>query len=91
GFNNVDLNEELTKKQEELEIVKEELVKKEEELNKSREDLAKKEEELVKVPLLGTISCGNPIEAIENPDEWFTLPASLIPTRETVFTLQASG
>ena len=54
-------------------------------------EYAKKEEELVKVPLLGTISCGNPIEAIENPDEWFTLPASLIPTRETVFTLQASG
>ena len=54
-------------------------------------EFAKKDEELIKVPLLGTISCGNPIEAIENPDEWFTLPASLIPTRETVFTLQASG
>ena len=54
-------------------------------------EYAKKDEELVKVPLLGTVSCGNPIEAIENPDEWFTLPASLIPSRETVFTLQASG
>lgn len=51
----------------------------------------KEEEELVKVPLLGRISCGNPIEAIENPDDWFTLPASLIPARETIFTLKASG
>ncbi len=54
-------------------------------------EYAKKDEEIVKVPLLGKISCGNPIEAINNPDEWFTLPASLIPNRQTVFTLQASG
>lgn len=55
-------------------------------------EFAKKDdEELVKVPLLGRISCGNPIEAIENPDDWFILPASLIPARETIFTLKASG
>lgn len=55
-------------------------------------EFAKKDdEELIKVPLLGRISCGNPIEAIENPDDWFTLPASLIPARETIFTLKASG
>jgi len=54
-------------------------------------EYAKKEEEIVKVPLLGKVSCGNPIEAINNPDEWFTIPANLIPRRETVFTLQASG
>lgn len=55
-------------------------------------EFAKKDdEELVKVPLLGRISCGNPIEAIENPDDWFTLPACLIPARETIFTLKASG
>lgn len=54
-------------------------------------EYAKKDEEIVKVPLLGKVACGNPIEAIENPDDWFTLPASLIPARETIFTLQASG
>lgn len=54
-------------------------------------EFSKKEEDLVKVPLLGKISCGSPIEAIENPDDWFTLPASLIPAKETVFTLKASG
>lgn len=55
-------------------------------------EYAKKEEsEMVKVPLLGKVACGNPIEAIEDPSEWFTLPASLIPSRETVFTLECSG
>lgn len=54
-------------------------------------EFAKKDEEIVKVPLLGTISCGSPIEAIENPNDWFTLPASLIPAKETIFTLKASG
>ncbi len=55
-------------------------------------EFAKKEDaELVKVPLLGKVACGNPIEAIEDPSEWFTLPASLIPSRETVFTLECTG
>ena len=51
----------------------------------------KKEEEVVKVPLLGRVACGNPIEAIENPDDWFSIPVNLIPARETIFTLQCSG
>lgn len=50
-----------------------------------------KDEELVKVPLLGKVTAGNPIEAIENPDEYFTLPANLIPAKETIFTLKVSG
>lgn len=50
-----------------------------------------KSEEIVKVPLLGKISCGNPIEAIEQPNEFFDLPASLIPPKETIFTLKCSG
>ena len=51
----------------------------------------KEKEDVVSVPLLGKISCGSPIEAIENPDEFFTLPASLIPARESIFTLKCSG
>jgi len=50
-----------------------------------------KDEELVKVPLLGKVSCGNPIEAIEQPNEFFTIPATLIPAKESVFTLKCSG
>ncbi len=48
-------------------------------------------ENVIKVPLLGKITAGNPIEAIENPDTYFDLPASLIPNKEEIFTLKVSG
>ncbi|MDD4705895.1 MAG: transcriptional repressor LexA [Bacilli bacterium] len=54
-------------------------------------EYASKDEEIVKVPLLGKVTAGNPIEAIENPDELFSLPASLIPRKESIFTLKVSG
>lgn len=50
-----------------------------------------KNEEVVEVPLLGKITAGNPIEAIENPNEYFSLPAYLIPKSKEVFTLNVSG
>ncbi|MBR1376552.1 MAG: transcriptional repressor LexA [Bacilli bacterium] len=48
-------------------------------------------EDVVEVPLLGKITAGSPIEAIETPDEFFALPASLVPKNEEVFTLKVSG
>lgn len=48
-------------------------------------------EDVVKVPLLGKITAGSPIEAIEMPDEYFDLPISLVPNKEQVFTLLVSG
>lgn len=48
-------------------------------------------EDIVKVPLLGKVTAGSPIEAIETPNEFFDLPASLIPNKETVFTLLVDG
>ena len=54
-------------------------------------EFAPKDEEIVKVPLLGKVTAGSPIEAIENPDEFFSLPANLIPSRESIFTLKVSG
>ncbi len=54
-------------------------------------EYAPKDEEIVKVPLLGKVTAGNPIEAIENPDELFSLPANLIPPKESIFTLKVSG
>ncbi len=47
--------------------------------------------DLIKVPLLGKITAGNPIEAIERPNEFFSLPASLVPAKESIFTLEVSG
>ncbi|MDD4036615.1 MAG: transcriptional repressor LexA [Bacilli bacterium] len=46
---------------------------------------------VIEVPLLGTITAGNPIEAIETPNEYFSLPINLIPLRKEVFTLLISG
>jgi repressor LexA len=41
--------------------------------------------------LLGKVTAGSPIEAIEMPDEYFSLPANLISTKEETFTLKVSG
>jgi len=46
---------------------------------------------VIEVPLLGKVTAGTPIEAIETPDEYFSLPANLINTRNEVFTLKVSG
>ena len=45
----------------------------------------------INIPLLGTITAGNPIEAIENPSEFFTLPTYLIPQGKDVFALNVMG
>ncbi len=51
----------------------------------------KSNEDVVSVPLLGKITAGNPIEAIERPDEYISLPAYMIPKGEEIFTLNVSG
>jgi repressor LexA len=50
-----------------------------------------KNDEIIKVPLLGKITAGSPITAIEQPNEFFDLPATLVPTKAEVFTLHVSG
>ncbi len=48
-------------------------------------------DDVVLVPLLGNISAGNLNEAIENPDEYFSIPKSLLPKNKDVFTLLVKG
>ncbi len=48
-------------------------------------------ENVIDVPLLGKVTAGNPIEAIEMPDEYFSLPTNLITTKNDIFTLRVSG
>ncbi len=50
-----------------------------------------KDDNVIDVPLVGKVTAGNPIEAIEMPDEYFSLPANLINTKNEVFTLRVSG
>ncbi len=51
----------------------------------------KNDDSVVNVPLLGKVAAGNPIEAIENPNEYFSLPKELVPMNHDVFTLEVSG
>lgn len=55
------------------------------------EFIKKIKEEVISIPLLGKISCGNPIEAIENPSEFYSIPAALIPAKNEVFALRCEG
>lgn len=71
-------------------------IKKEESKNRTIEILVENEFEpknelITEVPLLGKITAGNPIEAIERPDEFFSLPSYLIPKNKEVFTLLVDG
>lgn len=50
-----------------------------------------KNDDVIKVPLLGKVTAGNPIEAIERPNEFFELPQNLVPVGKNVFTLEVSG
>ncbi len=54
-------------------------------------EFAIQNEEVTKVQLLVKITAGSPIEAIERPDEYFSLPTYLIPKQKEVFTLHVSG
>lgn len=69
-------------------------IKKENSKNRAIELLVENEFEVsnvVEVPLLGKIVAGNPIEAIENPNEFFPLPSYLVPKNKEVFTLNVNG
>ena len=48
-------------------------------------------EDVISVPLLGKITAGNPIEAIEFPDEYMQIPTFMIPKNEEEFTLKVDG
>ena len=56
-----------------------------------KNEFEKENEKIVEVPLLGMITAGSPIEAIEMPDEFFALPVNLLPKGKEVFTLEVSG
>lgn len=71
-------------------------IKKQDSKNRTLELLVDNEFEekndlIAEVPLLGRITAGNPIEAIENPSEFFALPTYLIPKGKEIFTLDVTG
>lgn len=48
-------------------------------------------EGVITVPLLGKVTAGNPIEAIEVPNEVISLPSYLLPKKKEVFTIKVEG
>ena len=46
---------------------------------------------IVNIPIIGKVTAGSPIEAIENPDDFFPLPTHLIPANQQVFMLNVQG
>ena len=45
----------------------------------------------ISIPLLGSISAGHPIEAIENSDEYISVPSNLINPNNEYFGLKVNG
>ena len=77
-------------------LVKKGYIKKSSGTNRTIEVLVDNEyldndDEVVKVPLLGKVTAGTPIEAIERPDETFALPTELFGNQKEIFTLKVSG
>ena len=50
-----------------------------------------KNDNVVDIALLGNIKAGNPIEAIETPNEFFSIPASLVKAKKELFALNVHG
>ena len=71
-------------------------IKKDKEKNRTIELLVpneydEKNDTVVSVPLLGKVTAGNPIEAIQRPDEYFDVPAFMINPKKETFSLNVSG
>ncbi len=47
--------------------------------------------QVMEIPLIGKVTAGSPIEAIETPNEYFTIPITMIPKSKPVFALKVSG
>ena len=71
-------------------------IKKDKEKNRTIElcvpnEYENKNDNILSVPLLGKVTAGNPIEAIEMPGQYFEIPASIINTKKEIFSLNVSG
>ena len=49
------------------------------------------DDKTVNIALLGQITAGNPIEAIEVPNEYFSVPSNMLPRKKEVFALHVQG
>ncbi len=71
-------------------------IKKNESKNRALEllvpnEYASNDDTTVNIALLGQITAGSPIEAIEVPNEYFSVPSNMLPSKKEVFALHVQG
>lgn len=71
-------------------------IKKDKDKNRTLELLVPNEyknqdESVISLPLLGKVTAGNPIEAIENPNEYLEVPSFMVNPKHETFSLNVSG
>lgn len=71
-------------------------IKKDKSKNRSIEllvdnEYVERDENVVDIPLIGMITAGNPIEAIERPYDFFSVPVCIVPKKGEVFALSVKG
>ncbi|KPC99588.1 LexA repressor [Geobacillus sp. BCO2] len=54
-------------------------------------DMAKEKEEMISVPIIGKVTAGQPITAVENIEGYFPLPKRLASGEEQLFMLEVMG
>lgn len=54
-------------------------------------EFIEEKKDVVNIPLLGKVTAGIPIEAIETPDEYMAIPSAIIGNSKEVFCLRVSG
>ena len=77
-------------------LVKKGYIKKRSNMNRTIELLVENEylnndDSIVSIPLLGKVTAGNPIEAIEKPSNYFKIPTEFVPRGKNVFALNVDG
>lgn len=58
---------------------------------KSRGISLVKNKNYITIPMVGLVTAGNPLEAIEDVSEYFPIPSHLVQGGDTVFALEVSG
>ena len=75
-------------------IEKKGYIKKHGNMNRTIELLVNNEYEntqAIDIPLLGKVTAGSPIEAIENPNEYLSIPEEIVPRKSELFALNVEG
>ncbi|MFB7142005.1 transcriptional repressor LexA [Gottfriedia sp. NPDC056225] len=60
-------------------------------VNESQAPYSEVYNDIINIPVIGKVTAGIPITAVENVEEYFPLPTSVAPSNEQVFMLRVEG